>query len=123
MMLCTAFALAGCGTSQRKGDEVFGQINDVLQKAATERKAPPARVPDTALMPSLTPTPAAAPVEPRFDLSVNEAPASQVFMALVSGTAYSMLLPPDLGGNITINLKNVTVIEALDTIRDMFGYE
>lgn len=44
-------------------------------------------------------------------------------MALVSGTPYSMLLPPDLTGNITITLKNATILEALDTIRELFGYE
>lgn len=119
--LCLLLALAGCATSQHKGDEVFGQINDTLLKAATERKPAPT-VPDAALMPSLTPPPVAA-TENRFDLSVVDAPASQVFMALVSGTPYSMLLPPDIGGRITIHLKNVTVIEALDTIREMFGYE
>jgi MSHA biogenesis protein MshL len=116
-----ALALAGCSTSQRKSDEVLGQINEVLLKSATERKLPAA--PDAALMPSLVPAPAAAAAESRFDLSVVDAPASQVFMALVSGTPYSMLLPPDVGGSITINLKNVTVPEALDTIREMFGYE
>lgn len=122
MAACLVIALAGCATSPRKGDEVLGQINDVLLKATTERKAP-ATVPDAALMPSLIPQLAAAPAESRFDLSVVDAPASQVFMALVSGTPYSMLLPPDVAGNITINLKNVTIPEALDTIREMFGYE
>ena len=120
--LCLLLALAGCATSHRKGDEVFGQINDTLLKAATERKPAPT-APDAALMPSLTPPPVATPAENRFDLSVVDAPASQVFMALVSGTPYSMLLPPDIGGRITIHLKNVTVTEALDTIREMFGYE
>lgn len=116
-----ALVLAGCSAPPRKSDDVLGQINDVLLKSATERKAPAA--PDAALMPSLMPAPATAPAESRFDLSVVDAPASQVFMALVSGTPYSMLLPPDVGGSITINLKNVTVPEALDAIRELFGYE
>ncbi|PKO82845.1 MAG: general secretion pathway protein GspD [Betaproteobacteria bacterium HGW-Betaproteobacteria-11] len=122
MALLLGLLLAGCSTPPKKGDEVLGQINDVLLKSATERKAP-APAPDAALMPSLTPAPAATNAESRFDLSVVDAPAGQVFMALVSGTRYSMLLPQDIGGNITVNLKNVTVIEALDTIRELFGYE
>ena len=32
-------------------------------------------------------------------------------MALVSGTRYSMLLPPDLAGSVTVNLKDITVRE------------
>ncbi|HPB90276.1 MAG TPA: secretin N-terminal domain-containing protein [Rugosibacter sp.] len=97
-------------------------INDELLQATANRKAAPV-IPDSALMPSLVQVPIRPPSEPRFDLSVIEAPANQVFMALVSGTPYSMLLPPDLNGNITITLKNATLLEALDTIRELFGYE
>lgn len=61
--------------------------------------------------------------EHRFNLSVNEAPAGSVFLGIVSGTKYSMLLPNDLDGTITVNLKQVTVFEALEAIRDLYGYE
>jgi len=125
MLLLLAGALAGCAAPQRNGNEVLGQINDVLLKSATERKAPAAEVTDQSLMPPLAPqTVVDAPAaEPRFDLSVVNAPATQVFMALVSGTRYSMLLPPDVSGSLTVNLKDVTVMEALDTIRELYGYE
>ena len=125
MLLLIAGALAGCAAPQRNGNEVLGQINDVLLKSATERRAPSAAVTDKSLMPPLAPQAAvdAAATEPRFDLSVVNAPATQVFMALVSGTRYSMLLPPDVSGNLTVNLKDVTVMEALDTIRELYGYE
>lgn len=39
-------------------------------------------------------------------------------MALVSGTRYSMLVAPEVAGNVTVNLKSVTVREALETLRD-----
>ena len=117
--------LAGCAAPQRPGNDVMGEINDVLLKSATERQAPAAKLTDASLMPPLAPQPAidAPAAEPRFDLSVVNAPATQVFMALVSGTRYSMLLPPDVSGSLTINLKDVTLIEALDTIRELYGYE
>ncbi|CAG0939470.1 Secretin OutD [Gallionellaceae bacterium] len=63
------------------------------------------------------------PLEARFDLTVNNTPANQVFMAVVSGTRYNMLVPPGITGNISLNLKDVTVFEALEAIRDMYGYE
>ncbi len=62
-------------------------------------------------------------MEARFDIAVNNIPASQVFMAIVSGTRYSMLVPPDVRGNISLSLKNVTVFEALEAIRELYGYE
>ncbi|NNM70241.1 MAG: general secretion pathway protein GspD [Gallionella sp.] len=62
-------------------------------------------------------------LESKFDLSVNNTPAAQVFMAIVSGTRYSMLLHPDVSGNITLNLKDVSVFDALDAIRELYGYD
>jgi|GWRWMinimDraft_9_1066018.scaffolds.fasta_scaffold01193_3 MSHA biogenesis protein MshL len=121
-VLCVFPALMACSTPQHKNNEVLNQINDVLLQSAADRKARPA-APDTSLMPSLARPTIAPPSESRFDLSVVDAPATQVFMALVSGTPYSMLLPPDVSGNITVNLKNVTILESLDTIRELFGYE
>lgn len=62
-------------------------------------------------------------VESRFDLAVNNTPAQQVFTAIVSGTRYSILVPSDVNGNISLNLKDVTVLEALEAIRETYGYE
>ena len=79
-----------------------------------------------ALLPSLTvemPKVDGRPIEPRFDLVVNGAPANQVFMAIVSGTRYSMVVHPSIKEAISVNLKDVTVFEALDTLREMYGYE
>lgn len=125
MLLLLAGISAGCAGPQHTSNQVQDKINDVLLKSATARKAPQAEVVDKSLMPPLAPQ--AAPdipaSEPRFDLSVVNAPATQVFMALVSGTRYSMLLPPDVSGSLTINLKDVTLVEALDTIRELYGYE
>jgi len=64
-----------------------------------------------------------APVEPRFDLVVNTAPAQQVFMSIVSGTRYSMIVNPAVSGTLSLNLKDVTVREALEAIREVYGYE
>jgi len=59
----------------------------------------------------------------RFDLSVNNAPAAQVFMQIGTGTPYSMLVTPEVAGNVSVTLKNVTVIEALESLRDLYGYD
>jgi MSHA biogenesis protein MshL len=59
----------------------------------------------------------------RFDLAVNNAPASQVFMQIANGTPYSMLVTPEVAGNVSVTLKNVTVVEALESLRDLYGYD
>ena len=61
--------------------------------------------------------------EPRFDLVVNNAPASQVFMAIASGTRYNMVVHRNVKGNLSIKLKDVTILEVLKAVREMYGYE
>lgn len=61
-------------------------------------------------------------LNPRFNLVINNAPAVQVLMGIVNGTQYS-LLPKNIEGTISLDLKNVTLFEALDSIRELYGYE
>jgi MSHA biogenesis protein MshL len=119
-----AVLIAGCQTSPiRWSDEAADTINRNLAQAKT------ATVPSDVsreLMPPLeikVPDGSTAPLDPRFDIAVSNAPARQVFMGLVEGTPYDMVLPPDLGGTITLNLKNVSVPEAMNAIRTVYGYE
>jgi len=65
----------------------------------------------------------AGATEGRFDLSVNNAPAAQVFMQIGSGTPYNILVSPEVAGNVTITLKDTTVLEALESMRELFGYD
>jgi MSHA biogenesis protein MshL len=61
--------------------------------------------------------------ERRFDIAASEADVRQVYMNLVEGTPYSLVVHPDVQGKISLQLKNVTLLEALDSMRDVFGYE
>jgi MSHA biogenesis protein MshL len=118
--------LASCSTSVPQR-ETYDLINAEMNKIVTEAQARPAKpdvVADSLLPPIRIEPPAPRPpLEPRFNLAFNNLPANQFFMALVSGTPYSMLVPPEVTGTITANLKNVTVFEALDAIREMYGYD
>ncbi|HXM80368.1 MAG TPA: secretin N-terminal domain-containing protein [Burkholderiales bacterium] len=117
--------VAGCAAPPPpKG--VLPAISSELASAAERR--PPARPEalDRALLPPVQmgmPSVAGVDLEPRFDLNVSNAPAAQVFMSIVSGTRYSMLLHPDMSGTISVSLKDVTVDEALWAIRELYGYD
>lgn len=80
----------------------------------------PARVSDALVEPVPVRTVAA---EPRIDLLVNNAPARDVFLALVTDTRYSMLMHPEVAGTLSVTLRGVTVAEALEAIRDVYGYD
>jgi MSHA biogenesis protein MshL len=121
-----AFLLAsGCATPPPP-QGLIPEISAELARSG-ERK-PPARPEalDRALLPPVQmgmPSVPGLELEQRFDLSVTNAPAAQVFMSIVSGTRYSMLLHPDVSGTVSVNLKDVTVEEALAAIRELYGYE
>ncbi|HEY8606821.1 MAG TPA: pilus (MSHA type) biogenesis protein MshL [Noviherbaspirillum sp.] len=116
-------SLAGCAT-QQPGQATFDLINAEMSKAATAAPAQPDAV-SAALLPPLqieVPKPK-QPLEERFSLAFNNVPAQQFFMSLVSGTSYNMLVHPEVSGTISANLKDVTLFEALDAIRDLYGYD
>jgi MSHA biogenesis protein MshL len=127
-VLAMLAVLAGCAAPPKTPiNQIDPRIAAELMRDGESRKsgASESRIQDALLPPLRTETPRApgAPIEPRFDLAVNNAPAVQVFMSIVSGTRYSMLVSPEVTGNITVNLKDVTVLEALNALRELYGYE
>ncbi len=121
LVLC----IAGCTAPTSKRD-TYNLINAEMDKAV-QSAAQPAK-PDAvsaALLPpiNIEVPRARAPLEERFSLSFNNVPASQFFYSIVSGTRYNMLVHPDVAGTISANLKDVTLFEALDAIRELYGYD
>ncbi len=125
--ILVAGVLVGCNIPPRPNaldPELQGVLNEAERsgggKSASEAAATQALIPPLRVE---LPTVEGRPIEQRFDLAVSNAPAQQVFMAIVSGTRYSMLVHPEVAGTISVTLKDVTVIEALDSIREIYGYE
>jgi MSHA biogenesis protein MshL len=61
--------------------------------------------------------------ERRFDISVMGSDAREFFMGLVADSDHNVIVHPDLKGNITIDLKNVTLPEVLEAVREVYGYD
>ncbi len=124
LLLCL---LSACATPPTPTGTTYDSAKKEMSSAARARQSA-AQSEDVgkALLPPLTvdmPKVDGRPIEPRFDLAVNNAPAGQVFMAIVSGTRYSIVVHPGVKDPISVNLRDVTVFEALDTIREVYGYE
>jgi MSHA biogenesis protein MshL len=122
-VLLLAGLLAGCAADRPlRTPDVSETVRAELGATAPKPTVTvPAQVIDALAEPA--PKPMAAPPEPRLDLLVNNAQAREVFLAIVSDTRYSMLMHPDVSGTLSVTLRGVTVTEALEAIRDVYGYD
>ena len=121
-LLMTAL-LGACsmGSALRMGDMGAAIKSEIPTPAPRPAAAVPAQVSE-ALAEPVAPAQKPAP-EPRIDLLVNNAQAREVFLAMVADTRYSMLMHPDVSGTLSVTLRGVTVTEALEAIRDVYGYD
>jgi len=119
---CLAAALLGGCAANRpmRAPEVGPAVAAQIAAAVATPPAVPRKVSEALAEPA--PVVAAVP-EPRLDLLVNNAQAREVFLAIVADTRYSMLLHPDVSGTLSVTLRGVTVLEALESLRDVYGYD
>jgi MSHA biogenesis protein MshL len=124
--------LSSCATRPTRGDSVAKQINQTLaeseQQALAAQQQPVTPPPEVsaALLPPLNVELSGLgqkPIERRFDITVNRAPARSFFMSLVKDTPYNMVVDPAVKGKISLSLKNVTINEVMEMVRNVYGYE
>lgn len=122
LMLTTAGLLGGCAAQRPlRTPDVSEAIRAELASAAPKPLLVPARISEALAEPAQPIAPRIP--EPRLDLLVNNAQAREVFLAIVADTRYSMLMHPDVSGTLSVTLRGVTVEEALEAIRDVYGYD
>ncbi len=126
---CVALTLllTACQAQPPVSDDIHGTLKESEQaqaKSAPASAPPPAAV-NEALLPPLNNNPSSTPTthEIRFDIAVKDASAADFFMGLVEGSSYNMMVEPGVTGKITLTLKNVTVPEVMEAVRNVYGYE
>jgi MSHA biogenesis protein MshL len=122
-----ALGLAACNSAPKR--DTYDAIS--AQVAAAARPGAGVAVDDAvarALLPPVDTLASQLPkarqaLDERFNVSFNNVPAPQFFHSIVAGTRYNMLVHPDVAGTISANLKDVTLVETLDAVREMYGYD
>ncbi len=61
--------------------------------------------------------------EKRLEIAASQVAAPAFFAALVEDSPYSVAVHPDVAGTITLNLKDVTLVESLEVIEKLYGYD
>ena len=120
--------LSGCASKEPQQATAIDSIHETLREgiaSAEQRSQQTPQAVTDALVPTINinvPGKVMAP-ESRFDIAVKEAEAQAFFMGLVEGTAYNMVVHPEVTGKISLTLKDVTIPEVMAVLRDVHGYE
>jgi MSHA biogenesis protein MshL len=120
--------LASCQIPPARDSQNLESITAALEDSIAGTTALPAVTTPPEVAAALLPPvgsgiPAVLPeVRTRFDVSVKATPASEFFMSLVKGTGLNMVVHPDVDGEISISLRDVTLEEVMATVRDVYGY-
>ncbi len=122
-----AGSLAGCQSAPLATyDKIAAELRQAAQapaaQAGVEGAVADALLPPVPALASQLPK-ARPALEERFNVAFNNVPAQKFFHSIVVGTRYNILVHPQVSGTISANLKDVTLVEALDAIREMYGYD
>ena len=117
-MLISAVLLNGCAAQKTSAEKNVTE-QDRRLVSADPLPAEPAPLPLADLLPPLQPV----QEEERFDVIANAVSADVFFNSLVEGTGNNLVVHPGVSGNITLNLKQVTLEETLLAVRDVYGFD
>ncbi|MGL6479865.1 pilus (MSHA type) biogenesis protein MshL [Aeromonas caviae] len=117
--------MAGC-TTYRHPEPV--QAKDALKQAMSEQSP---TAPLTSLPPSVQsellqlnrPQQPMTIPEKRMRIAAHDVDAVEFFGSLFKGSRYSVAVHPGVAGVISVELKDVTLQEALATVGDMYGFD
>ncbi len=118
ILLC---ACQSFGTGEKVQPHIRGELNAEAQTAPAEQLKPPVEFEDELLSSISSGVDAPAQMNtPRFDVVANEVALRPFFNALVDDTPFSVAIHPEVSGNISLNLKQVSMDEVLKIITRMY---
>lgn len=129
LLCCTAvLVLAGCQSAPKPPTEVNQALDDAIAQASKPAKPKPLQTLPSSVRQELMQKEVQQArhgllAEKRLEIAASGVSAEQFFAAIVDDSSYSIAVHPEVSGTITLNLKDVTLDEALDVIESLYGYD
>ncbi|WP_370280274.1 pilus (MSHA type) biogenesis protein MshL [Pontibacterium sp.] len=133
LALSVGVTVSGCSSLDSMNDTaVTDESIAILENAISaqqqvedeeQAQAKAATVAPPPLVPPLDIQTLSQPSEERFDVVADGLSAHDFFMGLVQGTDYNMIVHRDVEGTVNLKLKDVTVDEVMQAMREVYGYE
>ena len=108
------------GTNQR----IQNELKSTTQAMSLSKTGVPSQI-SKALIPSMRfnlPGISRSPVKQKFNVSVNNVSAKNVYMNLVKGTTASVTVDKSVKGNVALSLKKVTLDEVFKHMQKVYGF-
>jgi MSHA biogenesis protein MshL len=128
--LVSLFMLVCACSSSQQGNpdtEVLQSIQGVLEEAAAsldDTPTAPSQAEINAILPSVfLADDMAEPVEERFNIVANRENAQNFFANVVAGTDFGVAVSPELEGEISLSLPNVTIDDVMQAVQQTYGYQ
>ncbi|WED23323.1 pilus (MSHA type) biogenesis protein MshL [Vibrio sp. JC009] len=118
-------SLVGCSMGHRDPVEIKEALNQAANNATNRSLDELPESVQSDLMPELAlmdDTDSAKRIK-RFRVQAKGVGAQAFFAGIVKGTEFSTVIHPNVSGDITLSLTDVTLDELLDVLRDMYGYD
>lgn len=134
LSLCTALIFAGCQSamppkSTPPQPKVINAALDEAIKSHDKIKAPkpltslPTGIRNELMQQNMNQAKQGLLAEKRLEIAAHKVAATAFFTAIVEDSNYSVAIHPEVSGEISLNLKDVTLDEALNVVEELYGYQ
>ncbi|MGB2742178.1 MAG: pilus (MSHA type) biogenesis protein MshL [Cognaticolwellia sp.] len=129
LFCCSAvLVLAGCQSAPKPPTDVTQALDEAIAQASKPAapkplQALPNSVRQELMQKEVQKARHGLLAEKRLEIAAVDVAAEQFFAAIVEDSTYSIAIHPEVSGTITLNLKDVTLDEALDVTEALYGYD
>lgn len=127
LIFFVAVCLSGCQSTESSTPKVMAEIDEQFNaEAPVAGPEQDFEVPEAVLDDILSGQKSGGITvtdDPHFNVVAQDVAVRPFFASLIEGTPYSVIIHPEVTGIITLNLKEVTLFEAIEAVKELYGFD